>query len=409
MVTSRRTAWLAMTLSLATSAAPAAAQKRYDSGASDTEIKIGHFAAYSGPGSAWGLIGKTIDAYFSKVNSEGGVNGRRIRFISYDDAMIPAKAVEHARKLVEDDGVLLLFQTMGTASNLAIQKYMNDRKVPQLFVASPSSRFGDPRSFPWTMGFQPTCRAEGRALATWLREHHPGARVGILSQNDDYGRECVAGMREGLGARAGGMIVSEQTYELSDPTIDSQLVNLKAAGVNVLYDVSSPKHTIQAIRRVHELGWRVLHLVSSVSSSIGSVLKPAGLEASRGIVAAGFGKNPDDPTWKEDPGMIAWRAFMDRHFPKRDRSAPDVFTVFGYTVAQVMVEVLRRCGDDLTRENVMRQATSLRDVELPLLLPGIRVNTASDDYFPLEQFRLQRFNGEVYEPLGPVIDAGARR
>jgi branched-chain amino acid transport system substrate-binding protein len=408
-MTFRRPIGLSATLTLALAAAPAAAQKRYDPGATDTEIKIGHIAPYSGPGSAWGLIGKTIDAYFRKVNAEGGINGRTIRFISYDDALTPAKTVEHARRLVEDDQVLLLFQTMGTATNLAIRKYMNARKVPQLFVASPSSSFGDPRNFPWTMGYQPTCRAEGRALATYLREHHPDARVGILAQNDDYGRECVAGMKHGLGAKAGAIIVSEQTYELSDPTIDSQLLTIKAAGADVLYDVTSPKHTIQAIRKMHELAWRAVHLVSSPSSSIGSVLMPAGAEAARGVIAASYGKNPDDPTWKDDADLLAWRAFMDQYFPGRDRSVPDAFTVFGYHVAHLMVHVLRRCGDDLTRENVMRQATSLKDVELPMLVPGIRVNTAPDDYFPLEQLRLQRFNGKAYEPLGPVIGAEARR
>jgi branched-chain amino acid transport system substrate-binding protein len=389
-------------LGLALAASPASAQKKYDPGASDTEIKVGNINPYSGPASAYGLIGKTIEAYFKKVNAEGGINGRKINFISYDDAYSPPKAVEQARKLVESDEVLFIFQSLGTPSNSAIHKYMNAKKVPQLFVATGATKWGDPKNFPWTMGWQPTYQSEGRIYAKFLLDKYPNAKIGILYQNDDYGKDYVKGLKDGLGDKAKTMIVSEQPYETSDPTVDSQIINLKASGADAFFNVTTPKFAAQAIRKAAEIGWKPIHLLNNVSQSVGSVLKPAGLENAKGIFSTYYLKDATDPAWKDDPGYKDWVAFMDKYFPDGDKTSS--FTVYGYTVGQTLVQVLKQCGDNLTRENVMKQAANLKDLQLPLLLPGIKINTSPTDFFPIEQMQIQRFTGERWEAVGPVLD-----
>ena len=381
---------------------PASAQKKYDPGASDTEIKIGNTNPYSGPASAYGMVGRTIAAYFNKVNAEGGVNGRKITFISYDDAYSPPKTVEQARKLVESDEVLLIFESLGTAPNTAIERYMNAKRVPQLFIATGATKFGDPANFPWTMGFLPTYQGEGHIYAKYLIEHHPNGKIGVLYQNDDYGRDYLQGIRDGLGGKI--PIVSEQAYETTDPTVSSQIISLQNSGADIFFNVTTPKFAAQAITKVAEVGWKPVHVLNSVSNSVGSVLRPAGLENAKGISSAAFLKDPTDPTWKNDAGFVEWSAFMDKYFPDGDRASS--FTVAGYTAAQAMVQALRQCGDDLRRENVMRQAANLKDLELPMLLPGIKINTSPNDYYPIEQMQMQRFNGTTWELFGPVLSGG---
>ncbi len=346
--------------------APAQAQSKYDPGASDTEIRIGNINPYSGPASAYGTIGKTIGAYFDKVNAEGGINGRKIKFISYDDGYSPPKAVEQARKLVESDEVLLVMQSLGTPSNTAIQKYMNAKKVPQLFVATGATKFGDPKGFPWTMGWQPNYQSEARIYARYILDKHPAAKIGILFQNDDYGRDLLKGLKDGLGAKAASMIVAEAPYEVSEPTIDSQILKLKAAGADVFVNVATPKFAAQAIKKIAEIGWKPVHILNNVSNSVGGVLKAAGLENSKDVISTTYQKDPTDPAWKNDAGFKAWTAFMEKYYPDGDRTS--TFTTYGYSAAQTMVQVLKQCGGDLTRENVMRQAASLKDFQLEMLL-----------------------------------------
>jgi branched-chain amino acid transport system substrate-binding protein len=396
-----RRLWALTTLGLALTLTPAMAQKQYDPGATDTEIKIGNINPYSGPASAYGLIGKTIAAYFNKVNAEGGINGRKVNFITYDDAYSPPKAVEQARKLVESDEVLLIFQSLGTPSNSAIQKYMNAKKVPQLFVATGATKWGDPKHFPWTMGWQPPYQSEGRIYAKYLLEKYPNAKIGILYQNDDYGKDYVKGMKDGLGAKAASMIVSEQPYETSDPTVDSQIVNLKASGADVFFNVTTPKFAAQAIKKAAEIGWKPLHLLNNVSQSVGGVLKPAGLDNSKDILSTYYLKDPTDPTWKDDAGYKEWLAFMDKYFPDGDKTSS--FTAYGYTAAQTLVQVLKQCGDNLTRENVMKQAANLKNLELGMLLPGIKINTSPTDFYPIKQMQMQQFTGDRWELIGTVM------
>ena len=400
----RITLLTAAALGLALAATPALAQKKYDTGASDTEIKIGNINPYSGPASAYGLIGKTIGAYFNKINAEGGINGRKINYISYDDGYSPPKAVEQARKLVESDEVLLIFQSLGTPSNSAIQKYMNAKKVPQLFVATGATKWGDPKNFPWTMGWQPNYQSEGRIYAKYLLDNHPTSKIGILYQNDDYGKDYVKGMKDGLGSKAATMIVSEQPYETSDPTVDSQVINLKASGANVFFNVTTPKFAAQAIRKAHELGWKPVHLLNNVSNSVGSVLKPAGFDAAKDVLTTAYFKDPTDPTWKDDAAHKKWTEFMAKYFADGDKTSS--FTVYGYAVAQTLVQVLKQCGSDLTRENVMKQAANLKNVEIEMLLPGIKINTGASDFFPIEQMQMMRFNGERWQLFGPVLNGG---
>ena len=360
--------WLFATALLggvAIAASPAAAQKKYDPGASDTEIKIGNTNPYSGPVSGYSLIGKTIAAYFNKLNEEGGVNGRKINFISYDDSYSPPKTVEQVRKLVESDEVLLVFQPLGTPCNTAIQKYLNGKKVPQLFVATGATKWNDPKHFPWTMGWQPNYQSEGHIYAQYLIKNHPNGKIGILYQNDDYGKDYVKGLKDGLNGKI--PIVSEQPYETTDPTVDSQIINLKASGADIFFNVATPKFAAQAIKKAAEIEWKPIHLLNNVSNSVGSVLKPAGLDNSKDILTTVYLKDPTDPTWKDDPAYKEWLAFMEKYYPDGDRTS--IFTVFGYAVSQTMVQVLKQAGDDLTRENVMKQAANLKDFQLGMLLP----------------------------------------
>ena len=396
----------ALALGLAIGApGPAAAQKKYDPGASDTEIKIGNINPYSGPASAYGTIGKTIDAYFKKVNAEGGINGRKVNFISYDDGYSPPKAVEQARKLVESDEVLLIFQSLGTPSNTAIQKYMNAKQVPQLFVATGATKWGDPKNFPWTMGWQPSYQSESAIYGQYILKNHPNAKIGILYQNDDYGKDYVKGLKDALGAKAGSMIISEQPYEVADPTIDSQIINLKASGADLFFNVTTPKFAAQAIKKMAEIGWKPVHILNQVSTSLGSVMKPAGFENSQGILSTGYLKDITDPQWKDDPGMKNYFAFMDKYFPEGDKT--NALSGYGYSVAQTMVQVLKQCGDNLTRENVMKQAASLKELQQDLFLPGIKINTSPTDFYPLYQNQMMRFKGERWEYFGPIMTGGS--
>jgi branched-chain amino acid transport system substrate-binding protein len=389
-----------LSLGLVALANPALAQKRYDPGASDTEIKVGNIMPYSGPASAYGTIGRAEAAYFRMINEQGGINGRRIVFISYDDAYSPPKTVEQARKLVEGDEVLLIYQSLGTASNSAIQKYMNQKKVPQIFVATGATKWGDPKNFPWTMGFQPNYQSEGRIYGKYILQHHPSAKIAVLFQNDDYGKDVLKGLKDGLGAKT-NMIIAEMPYETGDPTVDSQVVALKASGADIFVNIATPKFAAQAIKKVGELGWKPVHILNNVSSSIGSVLKPAGFENARGILSTAYQKDPSDPGLRGDAGLKNWTAFMDKYFPEGNKA--DTGNVTAYITAKALVQVLKQCGDNLTRENVMRQAANLKDFEIDMLLDGIRVNTSPTDYFPLEELQMRRFNGENWENFGPIM------
>ncbi|HEX3114451.1 MAG TPA: ABC transporter substrate-binding protein [Bradyrhizobium sp.] len=379
----------------------ALAQKKYDTGATDTEIKIGNIMPYSGPASAYGVIGKTEQAYFNKINAEGGINGRKINFVSYDDGYSPPKTVEQARKLVESDEVLFIFNSLGTPPNSAIQKYMNSKKVPQLFVATGATKWNDPKDFPWTMGWQPNYQSESRIYAKYIMKNLPNAKIAILYQNDDYGKDYVKGLKDGLGAKAASMIVAEQSYETTQPTIDSEMVKLKASGADVFFNVTTPKFAAQAIKKNAEIGWKPVHFLNNVSSSIGSVIKPAGFEASQGLISSNYLKDTSDPQWKNDAGMKAFDEFLAKYFPEGNRI--DGSVMYGYTVAQGLVHVLKACGDNLTRENVMKQAASIRDLELGGLLPGIKVNTSATDFAPISQLQLEKFNGEKWDLFGEVI------
>jgi branched-chain amino acid transport system substrate-binding protein len=381
--------------------APATAQKKYDPGASDTEIKIGQTMPFSGPASAYATISKAEAAYFSMINEQGGINGRKINLIAYDDAYNPAKTVEQTRKLVEGDEVLLIFGSLGSAHNAAVQKYLNDRKIPQLFVATGAARFYDPANFPWTTSANPSYQSEARVYGRYILTNYPNAKVGILYQNDDLGKDYVIGLKQSFGDKAASMIVAEAAYESTDPTVDSQIVRLKSAGADVFFDVSTPKFAAQAIRKIAELDWKPVHILIVGSTSVGGVLKPAGLDVSRGIVSVNWGKDPDDPTWDNDPGMKRWRAFMDKFYPEGDRHSS--LNTYGYGNAQTLVNLLRACGDNLTRENVMAQLASLKDFEFDLLLPGISIYSSPNDYRGIRQLQMMRFNGERWEGFGPII------
>lgn len=379
----------------------ALAQKKYDPGATDTEIKVGQTMPYSGPGSTYGAIGKAEAAYFRMLNEQGGINGRKINLISLDDSYSPPRTVEQVRRLVEQEEVLLLFQTLGTAPNTAIHKYMNAKKVPQLFVSTGATKWGDPAHFPWTMGWQPPYQHESHVYAKYLLKSKPAAKIAILYQNDDYGKDYLKGFKDGLGDSASKMIVAEVTYEPTDPTIDSQIVSLQASGADVLFDISIPKFAAQAIRKVYDVGWRPLHIINNVSSSVATVLQPAGLEKSVGVMSSQYLKDPTDPSWKDDKAIKDYLAFMKKYYP--DGNSDDIFNVYGYAAAQTLVHVLKQCGDDLTRENVMRQAANLKDLEVAGLLPGIRMNTGPADFYPIEQLQLMRFDGSRWVRFGEVF------
>jgi branched-chain amino acid transport system substrate-binding protein len=379
---------------------PALAQKRYDPGASDKEIVIGSIYPYSGPVSAYGNIGKAVDAYMKKVNAEGGINGRRIRFITVDDGYNPARTVEQARKLVEQEEVLLLFNTLGTPPNSAIHKYMNQKKVPQLFVATGATLWGDPKNFPWTMGWQPSYQSEGRIYAQHILETRPNAKIGILMQNDDYGRDYLKGFMDGLGDKGKAMVVRQVTYETTDPTVDSQMVELKASGADTFFNITTPKFAAQAIRKAAEIGWKPAHYLNSVSNSAGAVMNAAGAENGIGVITAYYLKDPTDPQWQNSAEYKEWLAFMQKYYPGGDLK--DNLHVYGYTVAQTLVQVLKQAGDNLTRENIMRQAANL-DLTLPMLLPGVNIKTAADDFYPIEREQLARWDGKTWVLFGKVL------
>jgi ABC-type branched-subunit amino acid transport system substrate-binding protein len=379
------------------------AQKKYDTGATDTEIKIGNIMPYSGPASAYGVEGKTEAAYFNKINAEGGINGRKVKFISYDDAYSPPKTVEQARKLVESDEVLLIFNPLGTASNAAIQKYMNEKKVPQLFVGSGAKKWNDPKQFPWTMGWAPNYQSEGRIYAKYILKERPAGKIGILYQNDDYGKDYVKGIRDGLGAKADSMIIAEKSYETSDPTIDSHVVALKSEGADIFISITTPKFAAQSIKKVAELAWKPLFILNGVAASTGTVMKPAGLENGQNIISATYAKDPTDPQWKDDVGIKNFDAFLSKYFPEGNREDQNAMT--GYNVAQTMVYVLEKCGDDLTRANIMKQAAGIKSLQLEGLLPGVTINTSATDFAPIKQFQLRKFKGERWELFGDVVSS----
>jgi len=387
---------------LATSAAEA--QKKYDLGASDAEIKIGNIMPYSGPASAYAAVGKAEAAYFNKINLEGGINGRKITFISYDDAYSPPKAVEQTRKLVESDEVLLIFGALGTPSNTATQKYLNLRKIPQLFVASGASKFGDPLNFRWTMGFGPTYKSEGRVYAKYILEKFPSSKIAVLWQNDDSAKDGFSGLRDGLGTKA-SMIVTDKSYEITDPTVDSQIVALRDSGADILMAFAAPKAAAQTIRKVAELGWKPVFFLSAASSSVAAVIRPAGPENAKGIISTAGLKDPSDPAWKDDPATNRWLAYMDKYYPEGNKA--DTANVAGYVAAQAVVQVLKQCGDDLTRENVMRQAANLKDFASEMMLPGIKANTSPTDFYPIEQMQMTQFDGRAWKLFGDVIDTSA--
>jgi len=379
----------------------ALAQKKYGPGASDTEIKIGQTMPYSGPASAYGTIGKTEAAYFKMINDQGGINGRKINLISLDDGYSPPRTVEQIRRLVEEEEVLFTFQTLGTPPNTAIHKYMNAKKVPQLFVATGATKWGDPEHFPWTMGWQPPYQHESHIYAKYVLKNKPNAKIAILYQNDDYGKDYLKGFKDGLGDKAASMIVAEVSYEVSDPSIDTQIVTLQASGADTFFNITTPKFAAQAIRKAYDIGWRPLHLVNNVSISVATVLTPAGLEKSIGLISSQYGKDPTDPSWKDDPGMKDYYAFMKKYYP--DGNPADVNNAYGYSVAQTLVQVLKQCGDDLTRESIMRQAANLKDLELQLTLPGIKINTSPTDFYPIEQLQLVRFDGKSWVRFGELM------
>ena len=395
--------WTALITFAATNGS-ALAQKKYDTGATDTEIKIGHIVPYSGPASAYGIIGKTEEAYFKMINENGGINGRKIKFISYDDAYSPPKAVEQVRKLVESDEVLVVFNALGTPSNTAIQKYLNSKKVPQLFVATGATKWNDPTHFPWTIGWQPSYQSEARIYAKFLMKEKPDAKIAVLYQNDDFGKDYLKGLKDGFAGKASA-IIAEESYEVSEPTIDNHIVKLKASGADVLISITTPKFAAQTIKKMAEIDWKALQIVANVSTSVGAVMKPAGFENGQGVLSAHYAKDAGDAQWKDDPGMKKFLAFLDKHYPDADRSNSQV--IYGYGAAQTLTKILEMCGDDLTRANIMKQAANLKDFTADTLLPGVRINTSATDFAPIEQLQMMRFKGEKWEMFGDVISGEA--
>ncbi|WP_448034688.1 ABC transporter substrate-binding protein [Bradyrhizobium liaoningense] len=399
--TLRAAALVTATAAVTLTSGAALAQKKYDTGASDTEIKIGNIMPYSGPASAYGLIGKTEEAYFKMINDKGGINGRKINFVTYDDAYSPPKAVEQVRKLVESDEVLAVFNPLGTPSNTAIQKYLNAKKIPQLFVATGATKWNDPKTFPWTMGWQPSYQSEARIYAKWLMKEKPDAKIAILYQNDDFGKDYLKGTKDGLGAKASSMIIMEESYEISEPSIDGHIVKIKAANPDVLLIYTTPKFAAQTIKKTAELSWKPLQILTNVSISVGSVMKPAGFEASQGVLSAAYAKDSTDPQWANDPGMKRWNEFIDKYMPGADKT--DTAMVYGYGAASTLAKALEMCGDDLTRANLMKQAASLKDFAPDTLLPGVKINTSATDFAPISQLQMQRFKGEKWELFGEII------
>ena len=379
------------------------AQKKYDNGASDTEIKLGHCGPYSGPASAYGVIGKGIEAYWKSVNEAGGINGRKVNFVTLDDGYSPAKTVEVVRQLVEQDKVLCLFNTLGTPSNTAIQKYMNQKKVPQLYVATGASKWGRPKEFPWTMGYQPDYHTEAVIYAKHILANIKDAKVGVLMQNDDFGKDYVDGFKEGLGKDAGNVVAKLVTYEVTDPTVESQIIQLKDSGANVFFNVATPKFAAQAIRKAADIGWKPAQYMTNVSASVTSVMKPAGFDNGQGIITAAYLKDPTDKRWEDDAEMKTWRAWMDKYMPGANQG--DANYVYAYSVSFLMQQTLAKCGDTLTHENVMKQAANFQKLRVPMLLPGITVSTSPTDYYPIQAVQLQRFKGETWDLFGEVMAA----
>jgi branched-chain amino acid transport system substrate-binding protein len=379
----------------------ALAAGQYGPGVSDTEIKLGNTMPYSGPASAYGAIGKAETAYFNMINEQGGINGRKINFISRDDGYSPPKTVEIVRKLVEEDQVLALFNTLGTPPNTAIHAYANDNKVPQLFVATGADKWNDPKYFPWTMGWQPSYRIEARIYGRYILKNLPNAKIAVLYQNDDFGKDYLIGLREGLGDKADAMIIATKSYETTDPTVDSQVVALQASGADVLLTAATPKFAAQAVRKVFDVGWKPAHFLTNVSISVGAVMRPAGLEKGVGIISAGYMKDPTDPRWQDTPEYKEWADWMKKY--NSSAVAADIGTVNGYSVAQTLVTVLKACGDNLTRENLMKQAASMHDLKQPMLLPGITISTSADDFAPIKQMQLMKFDGTTWQLFGDVI------
>ena len=383
------------------SARPARAAKQYGPGVTDSEIKIGNTGPYSGPASSYATIPKSVAAYFKMVNDQGGVNGRTINFISDDDGYTPPKTIEMTRKLVEQDNVLAIVSPLGTPTNSATWHYMNQKKVPQLFIASGATKWDDPTGHPWTIGWQPNYQSEGRIYAAYLLAEKPAAKIGVLYQNDDAGKDYLKGVTDGLGDKHKSMLLLAASYEPTDPTIDSQIVAMKAAGCDVLVTAAIPKMAAQAIKKAAEIEWKMLHVLTSVANSVGATLKPAGLDISKGIVSDFYLKDPTDPQWKDDPGFQAWLAFMEKYYPDGDKS--DSGNIYGPSIAATTVQVLKQCGDELTRENLMKQAANLRDFTVPLLLPGVKINTGPGDFAPIKQVQMARFDGERWRLFGPVL------
>ncbi|MDF3812946.1 ABC transporter substrate-binding protein [Rhodopseudomonas sp. BAL398] len=391
-------------IAFAATSGSALAQKKYDTGATDKEIKIGNIMPYSGPASSYGQIGKTEAAYFKMINDQGGINGRMINFISYDDAYSPPKAVEQTRKLIESDEVLFIFNSLGTPSNTATQKYMNAKKVPQLFVATGASKWDEPKKFPWTMGWQPSYQVEAKIYAKYLMKEKPDAKIAVLYQNDDFGKDYLAGFKAGLGAKS-SMIIAEESYEISEPTVDSHIVKLKSLNPDVVVSFTTPKFAAQTIKKIAELSWKPMQIVTNVSVSVGAVMKPAGFDAAEGVLSADYRKDGSDPQWKDDAGMKKWSAFIEKYMPGVDKS--DNSLIYGYGAAQTMVKVLEMCGDDLTRANIMKQAASIQGFTPDTLLPGITISTSATDFAPIEQLRMMKFSNGKWDLFGDVIDASS--
>jgi len=382
-------------------AAPSIAQKKYDPGATDTEIKIGQTMPYSGPASAYGTIGKLEAAYFKRINEQGGINGRKINFISYDDGYSPPKTVEMIRKLVEQDEVLFTINTLGTPSNTAIHKYMNSKKVPHLFLATGATKWNDPKNYPWTMGFNPSYQAEAKLYAVDILKNHPNAKIAILYQNDDYGKDYLKGFVDGLGDKAKSMIVAQATYEVTDPTVDSQIVTLKGSGADIFFNITTPKFAAQAIRKVADLGWKPLHYLNQVSASVGSVLTPAGLDKSQGLISMRYIKDPTDPRWASDATMKEYFEFMKKYYP--DGDVNDASNTYAYAVSQLTVQLLKQCGDNLTRENVMKQAENIKNFQIPMAEPGVVANTSPTDHEPFQTMQLVTFKGKSWVGEGSPV------
>jgi len=395
----RWTAVLALALGAAL-ATPALAQKKYDTGATDTEIKVGQTIPLSGPASAYGSIGKVQAAYIRMINEQGGINGRKVNLIQYDDAYSPPKTVEQVRKLVESDEVLTTFQIIGTPPNAAVQKYLNDKKVPQLLASTGATRFTDPKNFPWTIAFNPNYQSEAHIYAKFILENYPNAKIAILYQNDDLGKDYVKGLKDGLGTKA-NMIVAEASYELSDPTVDSQMVTLKSSGADLFYNITTPKFGAQAIKKAAELGWKPVHILDINATPVSQTLIPAGLENAKGIISVNYGKDPLDPQWAEDEGMKRYKAFMVKYAPAEDANSG--IATYGYSTAALLVHILKQCGDDLTRANIMKQATNIQNFVSDLALPGMTTTTDPNDWRINKQFQMMKFDGQRWVLFGPIL------